>query len=207
MMIVVAVAVIICIIIKLYFYLLCHFSNYQKNHSWTNKVTEDWNIGVFTCCPWPILAVSVSLSSRQSGTWSAEGPCRSDSPAERCFLWTHAHPGDSPESLFGLMGETVVFEKETKNITKQQSNGRFCECVTLTEDFQVSSDGDVSVFDKAGVGSRVIVTDVGQLQCPVGQQGDARVRQQRNHVITLPTENTHTNVRGSKNRPGVLDPL
>lgn len=66
------------------------------------------------------------------------------------------------------------------------------KCVRLTEDFQVSSDGDVGVFDRAGVLSAVIMTSIGQLERPVGQQGDTRVRQQRNPVLTLPTKNTYT---------------
>lgn len=61
----------------------------------------------------------------------------------------------------------------------------------LTEDLQVNSDGGVVASDGAGVRSAVVVADVGQLDRPVGEQGDARVRQQRSHVLTLPTENTH----------------
>ena len=62
----------------------------------------------------------------------------------------------------------------------------------LTEDLQVSGDGDVGVFDGAGVRSAVVVTDVRHLDRSVGQQGDTRVRQQRKPVLTLPEENTHT---------------
>lgn len=57
----------------------------------------------------------------------------------------------------------------------------------LTVDFQVGRDGDVGVFDGAGVFSVVFVDHARQRDGAVGQQSDARVRQQRRPLLALPT--------------------
>lgn len=55
-----------------------------------------------TCFLVVIPAVSVHPSSRRLGFEAAEGPRRTDSPAERCFHDAFAGPGGALVSLSGL---------------------------------------------------------------------------------------------------------
>lgn len=119
----------------------------------------------FTCCPVMTQVACVHSFSIQPCTHAAEDPCRRGSAGKQYFLWGRVHPGVPKISQFDLTKRKKIQDSNILYAVVLQFVTKIC--ARLTEDFQVCSDEDVCVFDRASVHSTIFMSNIHQLHCPI----------------------------------------